>query len=317
MRLTLRNNANLSFLKTVDFEAHIAYNAGADVLYMVSKSGSMMKSFMQARGTFLEDVLLSKNLNSIVGAVYNPNDDKVYIADSKTQMVYSVDPLSGITIAVGSAPVRGGDLSIDEEGTLYLATQNGDAIYDLSDISNPEFIGGIPSKVTGIARSNSSMGMVISNYQSSVFTELSTEDASVVTSYNVLLEGEPFTLLYGDLAAGCADEVVASALITNDGGHIVNENAFARDVNSGTLTSQPNPTTGISDVTFEVSKTGYTLIEVYDMNGRNVKTLFNQVAEVGQSYRLNFDGSSLPNGIYIYRLTSSNEIIIDKFIIAK
>lgn len=83
------------------------------------------------------------------------------------------------------------------------------------------------------------------------------------------------------------------------------------------LTSYPNPTTGASDVIFTPAKTGTTLVEVYDMNGRNVATLFNEVANAKQEYRLNFNGNNLPNGVYIYRMTTNNETIIDKFMIAK
>lgn len=85
----------------------------------------------------------------------------------------------------------------------------------------------------------------------------------------------------------------------------------------GQLTSYPNPTAGPSQVVFVTAETGRTLVEVYDMNGRNVATLFNQEAQAGQEYRIDFDGATLPNGIYIYRMTTTNEIIIDKFMVAK
>jgi len=85
----------------------------------------------------------------------------------------------------------------------------------------------------------------------------------------------------------------------------------------GILESYPNPTNGPSQVVFATGATGRTLLEVYDMNGRNVATLFNQEAQVGQEYRVDFEGAYLPNGVYIYRLTTVNEIIIDKFMIAK
>ena len=83
------------------------------------------------------------------------------------------------------------------------------------------------------------------------------------------------------------------------------------------LTSYPNPTSGPSQVVFSSATTGRTLVEVYDMNGRNVATLFNQVANANQEYRLDFNGNNLPNGVYIYRMTTNNETIIDKFMIAK
>ncbi len=97
---------------------------------------------------------------------------------------------------------------------------------------------------------------------------------------------------------------------------VANPGAIAEDAQSE-LTSYPNPTSGVSEVVFIPAETGITLVEVYDMNGRNVATLFNQVANAKQQYRLNFHGNNLPNGVYIYRLTTNSETIINKFMIAK
>ena len=83
------------------------------------------------------------------------------------------------------------------------------------------------------------------------------------------------------------------------------------------LSSFPNPTPGISQVVFQTESNQHTLLEVYDMSGRSVASLYNAVTEMGVEYRINFDGSSLPNGIYVYRLTSGNELLIDKFMIAR
>jgi len=41
------------------------------------------------------------------------------------------------------------------------------------------------------------------------------------------------------------------------------------------------------------------------------------VTESDIEYRLEFDGAGLPNGIYIYRLTTESETITDKFMIAR
>ncbi|NEN25909.1 T9SS type A sorting domain-containing protein, partial [Cryomorpha ignava] len=79
----------------------------------------------------------------------------------------------------------------------------------------------------------------------------------------------------------------------------------------------PNPTSGPSQVVFVTAETGRTLVEVYDMSGRNITTLFNQEAQRGHEYRLDFNGAALPNGVYIYRMTTQNETIIEKFMIAK
>ncbi len=81
--------------------------------------------------------------------------------------------------------------------------------------------------------------------------------------------------------------------------------------------ASPNPTPGRSVVNFTVPDDGLTTLEVYDMSGRKVAELFRQVASKEQPYLLNFDGTHLPNGVYIYRLTTPKEVFIAKFVISK
>lgn len=83
------------------------------------------------------------------------------------------------------------------------------------------------------------------------------------------------------------------------------------------LTSQPNPSSGPSMVTFTLPETGRATLEVFDINGRLVRSLFNSVADEGMDYRLEFDGSHLPNGVYLYRLTTNKEVVTEKFMIAR
>ncbi len=83
------------------------------------------------------------------------------------------------------------------------------------------------------------------------------------------------------------------------------------------ITSDPNPTAGPSWVTFSVDEPQQVQVEVFDMAGRHIKTVFNQNAAGGQDYRMQFDGTSLPNGVYMYRMTTENEVITDKFMIAR
>lgn len=47
-----------------------------------------------------------------------------------------------------------------------------------------------------------------------------------------------------------------------------------------------------------------TLLSVYDILGREIKTLLNKPMQPG-SYEVEFDGSNLPSGVYFYRLTSN------------
>ncbi len=83
------------------------------------------------------------------------------------------------------------------------------------------------------------------------------------------------------------------------------------------INSYPNPTEGISFVSFSVPVAGTATLEVYDMTGRLVDALFTGVAQPNSDYRFQFDGSNLPNGIYLYRLTTESGIITNKFMVSK
>jgi hypothetical protein len=91
----------------------------------------------------------------------------------------------------------------------------------------------------------------------------------------------------------------------------------ANDDSNNTLSSFPNPTNGLSQAIFVTGQTERATLEVYDMNGRLVEGLFSGMAEAGVEYRIDFDGLALPNGVYMYRLTTDSETIVEKFMIAK
>jgi len=93
--------------------------------------------------------------------------------------------------------------------------------------------------------------------------------------------------------------------------------AVSSEGSSNTLRSYPNPTDGLSQALFVTGQTEKASLEVYDMNGRLVKGLFSGVAEAGVEYRIDFDGLALPNGVYMYRLTSDSETVIERFMIAR
>ncbi len=83
------------------------------------------------------------------------------------------------------------------------------------------------------------------------------------------------------------------------------------------LTSNPNPTEGLSYVSFSLRSEGQATLEVFDMNGRLIESLFSGEASSETNYRFEFDGSSLPNGVYLYRLTTTNEVLNERFMIAR
>ncbi|MGA9295622.1 MAG: PQQ-binding-like beta-propeller repeat protein [Ignavibacteriaceae bacterium] len=67
----------------------------------------------------------------------------------------------------------------------------------------------------------------------------------------------------------------------------------------------PNPFNPSTIINYEIPKSGLVTIKMYDVLGREVSTLVNEVKIQGR-YSVKFDGSNLASGLYFYRITSNN-----------
>jgi len=78
----------------------------------------------------------------------------------------------------------------------------------------------------------------------------------------------------------------------------------------------PNPFNSMTNVKFEILNSGNAKIIVYDLLGKEVITLLNQRLQAG-SYKVIFDGSGLPSGMYFYKLTAGEFIEVKKMLLLK
>jgi hypothetical protein len=78
----------------------------------------------------------------------------------------------------------------------------------------------------------------------------------------------------------------------------------------------PNPFNPVTKISFDIPKTGLVSVRIYDVLGKEVKTLVNEVKTAG-SYIVDFDASSLSSGAYFYRLESNGFISTKKMMLIK
>jgi glycosidase len=78
----------------------------------------------------------------------------------------------------------------------------------------------------------------------------------------------------------------------------------------------PNPFNPSTNIKFDVAKTGVVKLEVFDILGRKVATLFNGRKSVG-THTLTFDASSLSSGVYFTRFTAGNTVQVQKMTLLK
>ncbi len=78
----------------------------------------------------------------------------------------------------------------------------------------------------------------------------------------------------------------------------------------------PNPFNPSTVISFQVSKTERVTLQIYDVLGRHVTNLINEVKAPGQ-YQVEFNASNLASGIYYYKLTAGSFIQTKKMILMK
>jgi len=78
----------------------------------------------------------------------------------------------------------------------------------------------------------------------------------------------------------------------------------------------PNPFNPVTKIKFEVPKSAFTKIIVYDILGREVATLVNEYLKPG-TYEYEWDGNNLASGVYFYKLIAGDYQQCKKMVLVK
>ncbi len=78
----------------------------------------------------------------------------------------------------------------------------------------------------------------------------------------------------------------------------------------------PNPFNPSTEIKYDLPKSSFVNLRVYDINGRLVKELVNQVQTAG-SYRARFDATGFSSGVYFYQLSAGDFKAQNKMLLVK
>ncbi len=78
----------------------------------------------------------------------------------------------------------------------------------------------------------------------------------------------------------------------------------------------PNPFNPTTTINYQIQENGFVSLKIYDILGKEVAVLVNEEKPAG-SYKIKFDGSRLPSGVYIYKMTAGNHSSAKKLILLK
>ena len=117
--------------------------------------------------------------------------------------------------------------------------------------------------------------------------------------------GSPQQTIENQMWVGCAKP----GRDCNRSAKIINKEDIQLDV-------YPNPVVGQSQIDFRLSHTEPVIVMLFNVEGRQVQTLFNDIAQKEQTYHLSLDASKLVAGVYICRLmTESGQVINRKLVL--
>jgi hypothetical protein len=83
----------------------------------------------------------------------------------------------------------------------------------------------------------------------------------------------------------------------------------------------PNPFNPVTVIAYELPKAGHVTLEVINVIGQKVKTLVDKYQGIGSYSTLwnstNYNGDSVANGIYFYRIKSGDFIMTKKMLLIR
>ncbi|MEO8167948.1 MAG: T9SS type A sorting domain-containing protein, partial [bacterium] len=78
----------------------------------------------------------------------------------------------------------------------------------------------------------------------------------------------------------------------------------------------PNPFNPATNISYDLPKTSFVSLKIFNMIGQEVATLVNGVQEAGFK-SVTFDASALASGVYLYRIVAGSFIQTKKMILMK
>ncbi len=119
-----------------------------------------------------------------------------------------------------------------------------------------------------------------------------------------------------DGAAGDTGDLIGWGLRFNNG--ITNIEPVSNNIPKvySLYQNYPNPFNPVTSIKFDIPQANQVKLVVYDILGREVKTLVNEFKNPGQ-YELSFDASNFASGTYFYRIEAGDFVQVKKMVLVK
>ena len=78
----------------------------------------------------------------------------------------------------------------------------------------------------------------------------------------------------------------------------------------------PNPFNPITTICFDLPKSSFVTLKIFNILGKEITTLVNEKRSAGE-YKMEWNSKGLPSGIYLYRLKTGDFIETRKLVLQK
>lgn len=297
-------------LRAVEFlDYSNGWVAGFDEIQKTTNGGLDWTTVPSGTGKYLFDISFINNLEGwAVGGSPGSTDGGVIIKtvdggnnwtinkdsiDSRLEGIFFSDQNYGWVVGGGNGPkilktTDGGITWVEKTSPVY------------ADFNSVEFV-------------NSNIGWVVGSDGKIIHTVDGGETWEVQESglLGYLLEIDMVDSLKGYIC-GFGDNI----LITYNGG-ITDVEKYEHSVNEYKLfENYPNPFNPTTKIKYSVPQSEIVIIKVYDVLGKEIKTLVNGYKQSGTN-EIDFDASELASGIYFYRMISGNYLETKKMLLLR
>ena len=298
-------------------------------LYNVSKEIFTVSNTRIANLTVMDNLVgtireQNVNYNFALGPVIVKNTNITFMGAAETSVTNSIE----FSNTMVSAP-----FSLGPTDTLIL---NGQGYYNYKS-GNPF----LQKRFTVNLMRKSSQGIFMPlfsgaiNATDTIETEylrgfiFSSDNIPQVDSFYVQLFIDSTSLYQGDLDYGISNAYSPDEASENGDNshtlkkavHFKNVNNLSNVINSVPKTYElsqnyPNPFNPVTNIKYQLPKDGLVTLKVYDITGREIAKLVNEVKQAG-FYTASFNGSNFASGVYFYRIQSGDFIQVKRMVLIK
>ncbi len=138
---------------------------------------------------------------------------------------------------------------------------------------------------------------------------------TIVQTLCIAANAVPIHLAHGDKLGICGTDL--SCNVPDDNRHHARIDNQEEETVFNHLKAYPNPFSSITTLEFTAQYTATISLEIVDLNGLLVKSVFHGMAESGKNYRFELDGTDWESAIYIARLVTAQGVQNIKLVNAK